>query len=217
MDTKFWGPSGWKLLHSIAMCFDDNVDDKRIYKGFFSTVRYVLPCIYCRRSYSKFLHELKIDTKDFFKWTYKIHNKVNDKLKKQGYNSKKNPKYSTIYRKYSKFVKKINCMLGWDFIYSIIFNYPQYSYELSNVRYNGYIKFFHYLKYVLPCKKIRESYSKYITQQPIENNMEKREDLILWCYNLEKYLKKRCCSFENRCKRIEKYRVNKCSGNSCRK
>lgn len=217
MDTKFWGPSGWKLLHSIAFCYDKNKSNKKIYKGFFTSVKYVLPCIYCRRSYTKYISELKIDTNDIPKWLYRIHNKVNEKLRIQGYNSKKTPKYSSVVNKYKRFLKNLKCMLGWDFIYSIVFNYPQHSEDLSDVRYNGYIKFFTYLKYLIPCEKIRESYRKYIEKYPIEENMDTRDHLIIWCYNMEKNIRSRCCSFEKRCKRVEKYRVKKCKNKSCRK
>jgi hypothetical protein len=108
-------------------------------------------------------------------------------------------------------------MLGWDFIYSIIFNYPEQGSDLSTIRKKGYITFFTYLQYILPCKKIRKSYTTFINKYPIEKYMKTREELVEWCYRMEKTLRKNCCSFENRCKKIEKYRVSKCKNKSCRK
>ena len=37
MDTKFWGPDGWKLLHSICEKYPENpkLRDKEIYSEFF--------------------------------------------------------------------------------------------------------------------------------------------------------------------------------------
>jgi hypothetical protein len=223
MDTSFWGPPGHKLLHSIAYChsfdFYENIIPKKIISSFFKSIKYVLPCIYCRRSYTKYLKELPLKNveKNYFKWYYKIHNKINNKLRDQGYLSKKNPKYSTVLRKYQRYIKKINCMIGWDFLYSIVFEYPSYSFEISKSRYNGYITFFTNLKFILPCKKIRNIYKNYIERYPVENYMSVREDFKKWLYNLEKKIKKNCSDYTSRCKKIEKYRVKKCENNSCRK
>lgn len=223
MDTSFWGSPGHKLLHSIAYCYSFNNfsenPSKNIIKSFFKSIKYVLPCIYCRRSYSKYIKELPLrDIKDnnYFKWIYKIHNKINDKLRKQGYLTKQNPKYDTILRKYNTFVKKINCMVGWNFLYSIVFDYPSYHFEISKSRYNGYITFFTNLKYLLPCKNIRNIYKNYIEKYPVENYMEKRDCLKKWLYNLEKKIRKKCCDYKKRCEKIEKYRVKKCKNKSCR-
>jgi len=107
MDTRFWGKPGHKLLHSIAYCYSFNNDDYNNYNNnnvkkmniFMTSLKHILPCIYCRRSYSKYIKEIPI--KDFnneenkyniFKWLYLIHNKINDKLRKQGYLNEKNPK-----------------------------------------------------------------------------------------------------------------------------
>lgn len=228
MDTRFWGKPGHKLLHSIAYCYSFNNENfnyenvKKMNK-FMTSLKHILPCIYCRRSYSKYIKELPI--KDFnneenkyniFKWMYLIHNKINDKLRKQGYLNEKNPKYSDILEKYKRYVKNINCIVGWDFLYSIVFDYPDYSFEMSDSKYNSYINFFTILKYFLPCKSIRELYSKYIENNPIENHMETKEDLKKWLYQLEKKINKRCCNYTKRCKKIEKYVVSKCKNKTCR-
>ena len=229
MDTKYWGPSGHKLLHSIAYCYSFNEYEDDIQKNkvisFFNSIKYVLPCIYCRRSYSQYLKDIPLRSflnshKDnIFKWIYLIHNKINDKLRKQGYLSQKNPKYNTILSNYTKYVKKIKkCyIVGWDFLYSIIFDYPQYSFELSDSRYNGYLTFFTNLQYLLPCKKTRNIYINHSEKYPLEDYMKTRDDFKKWIYKFEKKVKKNCYSFEKRCKKVLKYKVNKCNNNSCRK
>jgi hypothetical protein len=222
MDTTFWGPDGHMLNHSIAYCYTfglyDNIP-KKIINSFFKSEKYVLPCIYCRRSYSKYIKELPIKSEEnIFKWMYKIHNKINNKLRKQGYLKIKNPSYNTILKKYKRFVKKIDCdMIGWNFLYSIVFEYPQYDFELSNTRYNGYITFFTNLKYLLPSENIREIYKKYIEKNPVQDHMKSRESLKKWLYKLEKKLKKKCQKYKERCDKIEVYRVKKCKNKSCRK
>jgi hypothetical protein len=139
-------------------------------------------------------------------------------LRKQGYLEDKNPKYDTVVKKYKSFVKKINCnMIGWNFLYSTVFEYPQYSFELSKARYNGYVTFFTNLKYILPCKRVRDSYREYIEKYPVENYMETRDKFKKWLYKLEKKVRTKCSTYKDRCDRIEKYRVKKCRNKSCRK
>ncbi len=222
MDTTFWGPSGHKLNHSIAYCytFGEYKEDipEKVIKAFFKSEKYVLPCIYCRRSYTKYIEDLPIIEDNVFKWVYMIHNKINNKLRDQGYLHEKNPKYNDIVEKYKRFVKKINCnMIGWDFLYSIVFEYPQYDFELSKARYNGYVTFFTNLKHLLPCKRVREAYREYIEKYPVEQHMKTRDMFKKWLYKLEKKVKKKCSTYKDKCDKIEKYRVKKCKNKSCRK
>ena len=57
MDTKFWGKDGWKFLHSIAYSYDEK--NSYFYKKLFNSLQYILPCIYCRRSFKKYINEIK--------------------------------------------------------------------------------------------------------------------------------------------------------------
>ena len=72
MDTRFFGPPGWKFLHSIANNYanldweqikkEDRIEEvKNDYRQFFHYLGKVLPCKYCRRSYQQFVKELPID------------------------------------------------------------------------------------------------------------------------------------------------------------
>jgi hypothetical protein len=96
MNTKSWGPSGWTFLHTITFNYPEKIDlsnesDRELqyyYKQLFLNFQYTLPCIYCRQSYTAFLKEDPIEThlgsrKDLTYWFYRIHNKVNAKLRKQ--------------------------------------------------------------------------------------------------------------------------------------
>ena len=97
MDTRFWGPDGWKLLHSIVEKYPLNpsITEQNTYKNFMNSLKHVLPCIYCRRSFHQYLNELPIHNKledrgfpldhreNLFRWIYLIHNKVNQKLRSQ--------------------------------------------------------------------------------------------------------------------------------------
>lgn len=113
MDTKKWGPSGWVFLHAIAENYDPDIHDAQTFKRFFTDVGGVLPCIHCRNSYQEFSQELLIDpylksTGGLAEWMYLIHNKVNKKLRDQGYQVDADPSLESVRKKYQNFKTK-NC------------------------------------------------------------------------------------------------------------
>lgn len=106
--TKIWGNPAWTFLHCVTFAYPDNPTPEQIqgYKSFFTSLQYVLPCIFCRQSYSKFI--LEPDTlldenvlktsKTLIRWLYNIHNKVNDKL-----DTKYEITYEEFYEKYESY------------------------------------------------------------------------------------------------------------------
>ena len=210
MDTRFWGKDGWIFLHSIAYNYDNKND--HIYKAFFKSIQHILPCIYCRRSYKKYITENPVNTKNLPKWVYLIHNLVNDKLRDQGYDIKPNPSFKEVNEKYSN----IKLCIGFDFIYCILFNY---TLDISEIRKKAYLTFFNSLKHILNESK----YTDYMIQYPLEECLEKVDKtrsltpLKKWGHDLERCIKKRCCSFKSRCEKIEKHRVMNCIEETCRK
>lgn len=96
MNTKFWGPAGWVMLHTITFNYPEVIDDKdedhverrKYTKRLFNDLRYTLPCKYCRLSFKEFLKQEPIEphlgSRDALThWLYRVHNLVNDKLRKQ--------------------------------------------------------------------------------------------------------------------------------------
>jgi hypothetical protein len=135
MDTRFWGPSGWKLLHLITFNYKYSLKNARLYACFFDTIPYILPCKFCRASLTDYYRKYPFKTYntlnknlDLKKWMYNIHNCVNDKLRSQGLNPNSNPKYSDIKQFYDKW---INCdwneqlSVIWDFLFAIGYNHPK--------------------------------------------------------------------------------------------
>ena len=233
MDTRFWGPDGWKLLHSITQTYPErpNKIEKEIYKIFFESLQYVLPCIYCRLSYTEYINELSItkyldNKRDLCKWIYLIHNKVNNKLRKQGLLHYKDPSFESIYNQYEEYVNNICSkngedinIPGWNFIYCIIFNYPTNDQQIETIRRNNYAIFFRYLGLVIPFENIKQSYQDYIIKHPLHKYMRNRQRLKEWGYNLEKYISDNtlipCMSYNMRCKMIEDHRAG-CKRKTCR-
>lgn len=133
MDTRFWGPSGWKLLHLNTFTY--NPDKKKETLKFLKTLPFILPCKYCRSSltdyYRQHPYTEKLDTRDdFIKWMYTIHNCVNDKLSKQGLNPAPNPTISDVKIFYKKWLNEdweSHLLTLWNFLFAIAYNHPKES------------------------------------------------------------------------------------------
>lgn len=130
MDTRFWGPSGWRLLHLITFTYTPS--DRSAVEKVFTTLPFVLPCKFCRNSLTEYMEEdpLKpaLESRiSLSRWLWRIHNKVNDKLCKQGLLSEHNPSFDTVKKVYQERVDA-GCIKtefeGWEFLFSIAENHP---------------------------------------------------------------------------------------------
>jgi hypothetical protein len=131
MDTRFWGPSGWRLLHLISFTYEP-AKQKQAVKDLFENLPYVLPCKFCRKSLSEYM-ELEplapalVSKEAFSKWLYTIHNHVNAKLRTQGLLSDPNPSFNTVKKIYEERIAA-GCTRtefeGCDFLFSIAENHP---------------------------------------------------------------------------------------------
>ena len=108
----------------------------------------ILPCKYCRASFTKYMTNLDItpalETRELLvEWLYKMHNKVNKKLRSQGFCHHDNPTLEHVKKLYEPRIKQIHqllengvggttqaqqliCNEGREFLGSIIFNYQGY-------------------------------------------------------------------------------------------
>jgi len=108
MQTTKWGPHLWVALHTIVHNYNPKIHDPKIYKRYFELTAEVLPCKYCRESFKQYMKELPIDPylgsqEDLTYWLYLMHNKVNNKLRKQGLLQSKDPSFQQVYNKYENF------------------------------------------------------------------------------------------------------------------
>ena len=91
MLTSVWGPSLWHSLHTISFNYPVEPSDKqkKKYREFMLSLEHVLPCKYCRINYKKNLKALPLTMKEmesrdtFSLWVYKLHEHVNEMLKKK--------------------------------------------------------------------------------------------------------------------------------------
>lgn len=231
MDTRFWGPDGWKLVHSIAYGYPTHPTKKhrKNYSIFLNSLSHILPCVYCRRSFHQYLGELPIQEKfesdkfpldnrdNLFLWIYRIHNKVNHKLRSQKIIIDPDPLYADIYNEYQKSSCSFNRCdnLGWNFINSIGYNYPIHSKECTLKQYIGIIIFFEYLPRVIPYTKISKLLKKYYLKHPIHNNIKNRKVLMKWIYNMRKFIcnkfNKECPCFTKICNKLQNHKSG-CNG-----
>jgi hypothetical protein len=107
--TKAWGPPAWFYLHCVTMGYpakNPTEKQRKNYRMFFKYIGDTLPCNLCRNSYKKYLKELPLTDKvlncrkNLVFWLFKIHNKVNEKLKCKILNKTKLKKK---FRDYDKF------------------------------------------------------------------------------------------------------------------
>jgi len=229
MDTRFWGPDGWNLLHSIAYYYPDkpSIKTQNTVKRFFKTLPYVLPCIYCRNSLATYFKEAPIDGElknktDLFKWLYVIHNKVNMKLTKQKLNKKPNPTISKVKKYYKRFTREHNqetCIRapGMVFIYSIAFNYPLIKTDFKTaIRYKQHKLFLKLLGEVYPFQHFKKKYQAYFARGDLDKVLSRRCYFKRWVYKIDSILHSTCPTYKERCKDIEVYRAT-CKITTCRK
>lgn len=135
MDTRFWGPSGWKLLHLIAAEYQYSAESALSFANFFETIPYILPCKFCRASLTDYYrqHPYQLDhgmnpTLDVKKWMYTIHNCVNAKLRSQGLHAERDPTYAQVKKIYEQKRTWDQQLLPlWDFFFSVAYHHPKQS------------------------------------------------------------------------------------------
>ncbi len=142
MDTRFWGPSGWKLLHLVTFDYTYSADNAYLYAKFLETIPFILPCKFCRASLTDYYREhpfalsnSMIDPLlDLKRWMFTIHNCVNDKLRSQGLHSAANPTYKQVTETYTTLLQspwEEQMILLWDFLFSVAYNHPKDTKDTS--------------------------------------------------------------------------------------
>jgi len=130
MDTRFWGPSGWILLHTITFAYMPH--EKTAMREFFQMLPYVLPCKYCRTSLATYMEtyplEAALESRGLLtRWLWKIHNEVNAKLRNQRLHAPPDPPFEAV-EKYYKQIIATGCSRtvfhGWEFLFSIADLHP---------------------------------------------------------------------------------------------
>jgi hypothetical protein len=89
LNPKVWGPHAWFFLDSIMLSLPNklNNEQKNIYKNFFTSLQYILPCEGCRNHYTENLKKYPLtdqilsNKENMIKWLLNIHNSVRQENK----------------------------------------------------------------------------------------------------------------------------------------
>jgi hypothetical protein len=112
MLTTVWGPSMWHFLHVMSFNYPihPTKEDKIHYRNFIISLKYILPCKYCRINLTKNLKQLPITMQtmknrdSFSRYIYNLHELVNKML-----NKKSDLTYNDVRERYEHF--RSRCLL----------------------------------------------------------------------------------------------------------
>jgi hypothetical protein len=84
LNPTVWGPHAWFFLDSVVMGMPDNPspNEAAVYKNFFTSLQFLLPCLKCRLHYAANLEESPLtddilaSKERMLRWLYDLHNKV---------------------------------------------------------------------------------------------------------------------------------------------
>ena len=132
MDTRFWGPSGWRLLHTISFAYNPRTDKKNT-RDLFEALPFVLPCKFCRTSLTEYMEKDPLEpalesAKSLSRWLWRIHNQVNAKLRGQHLQSQgPDPPFQAVKQLYTERLHQ-GCTKtmfeGWEFLFSVAEAHP---------------------------------------------------------------------------------------------
>ena len=106
MLTSVWGLSLWHFLHTMSFNYPvhPSEEDKKHYREFVMSLKYILPCKYCRINLKKNLKAIPLNKKalknrnNFSKWMYCLHEHINKML-----NKKSGLSYCDVRERYENF------------------------------------------------------------------------------------------------------------------
>lgn len=163
----------------------------------FNTLPFVLPCKFCRASLQGYIEEDPVEpalesADSLSRWLWRIHTKVNEKLRNQNLSVEPDPTYEQVKEFYEN-ILQTGCSQtdfpGWDFLFSVATLHPRSKGAMKSVPMKGapcedlmthtdknkwnclkpeervpfYIQFWESLGRVLPFKQWRHSWNSHIS------------------------------------------------------
>jgi hypothetical protein len=132
MDTRFWGPSAWRLLHLITFAYEPD-HQKGAMRDLFTALPYVLPCKYCRQHLAGHMEKHPLEPAlesraTLSRWLWTVHNEVNSARRDEGQEVKyENPSFEAVKRTYEDRLAE-GCsgveFEGWNFLFSVAEHHP---------------------------------------------------------------------------------------------
>ena len=226
MDTLFWGPSGWQLLHLIATKYPQ---DARKYELFFNNIKDVLPCKFCRASTTEFMEKelpLHPSIGTVSLWLYRLHNRVNKKLREQAKTDTNivildfDPSFDEVESKYKDLLsRKPKAIAGADFMFTLAYNYPD---KPTSDQIEHHYLFWDILRDIFPFDGQKAQMNRYIDKHMIYPALQSRSQYMQWVHGL---LSRMCHgklrSYRGMCQHVGYYKSDcnnpKYRGKTCRR
>jgi len=195
IDPKYWGPYGWKFLHTLTLYYPDipSNDDKKNIVNFLHTLSYVLPCETCRHEFKKLLkkyppEEYNTNKTILIRWLYNIHNKVNKRLEHKPYVFISNEKLQHDLRIDINKPETWGSVL-WKLMHMITLTYKKNPRLKDKQRMQA---FFYSLLNIIPNKVYKEEFEKQLILTPLDDNiLVCRCNLIKWLVNIHNQVNKK--------------------------
>ncbi len=135
MDPKIWGGKLWNFIYDICWLLETKgprlpQKTKTSSNIFFQSLRYLLPCVYCRESYEDYFTKLSgapPNGKGALRWAYDLKNMVNKKLKTKD----SPPTYECFERRMKTWSSASNANDLWDILGVFILNCIRNSKDIS--------------------------------------------------------------------------------------
>lgn len=211
MDTRFWGPSGWQLLHLIAAEDLPHAGKKPV----FIAQQYILPCRFCRESTIEFMSSEFKYHEPADRWLYDLHNRVNKKLRDQCKEDPNvicppdDPPFADIKAHYEELLKKKPSVPpGMDFLFCVVFNYK----DVTSEKRDAYRNFLEALLDVYPFPELRNITRRYKDSLDLTD----RASLIAWFKKLMGELCRATGSKRPCMRRYSEYSSSCRKGKTCR-
>ncbi len=234
MDTRFWGPSGWKLIHLAAAAYSPA---KKVYmRRWLASLPYVLPCKFCRASLTGYYDELPFEhalnsSTDLLRWSYKIHGKVNEKLRGQGQTIACDPSFKEVANYYMSWLKEDPTCQNfpvWEFLLSAAYQHPRathgstpmpdapeklppkcslkdkcrWNYITAEERMPAYRTFWRVLPHILPTKALQVRWAAALKANPLGEALESKGSLVRWVWRMQKATDNKCDQFPAVCRKL---------------
>ena len=189
MDTRFWGPSAWRLIHLIAFSDHRSPD---VYT-FLEELPHILPCRYCRSSLAEYYTHRPVPKTELARWSYEIHNDVNNKLRKQGHLHKPNPPFSEVKEHYMAALSSNTHVLGFDFFKSVAF-------VTSKLDPRHLKRWWNSIPKALPFPEWREQWSQAAAKAGTVPLHKGRTAVLAWLFKICKEMELETNTFKDYCK-----------------
>lgn len=225
MDTRFWGPSAWQLLHLVA----HSKPPPDVAEPWFNNIKNVLPCKFCRASTAEYMEKeipLHPRIQHLDRWIYDLHNRVNRKLREQSKTDPAirdpgpDPSFESVRERYEGYLKKSpKVVAGADFLFTLAYNYPE---KPTSDLIETHTQFWDGLRILFPYAHQRAILVKALDKHPIYDALQSRSAYMHWVYRLlDKMCSGRIRSYRGMCQHVG-YFKSACSnptyrGKTCRR